>query len=193
MVVIKVDDTLSHIEKRLGGLAAKAPKVLCKSINDTAVWARREIANEVRKTYTIKLGGFNHDVKIKRANYSHLEAVIQTAGATFPLNHFKYNVGKRTTTAQVLKVGSSKRPLEIDGRRAFYNKISPPGQKGKEHWQLAQRTSNSRLPIKALFSNSLPKMVGNEKRVYGIVEPKMEDKLSEQIEKHIKKVLEGYE
>ena len=44
MVVLELDDSYKYVEKRLGDLKSKTPKVIAKSINETAAWARREIA-----------------------------------------------------------------------------------------------------------------------------------------------------
>lgn len=186
MVVVEIDDKLSYVEKRLGKLSDKAPKVICKSINETAKWARREIAKEAQKAYTIKTGGFNKDMKIENARYSNLEATIKSEGAPIELFKFKYSAGKNVTKAQVVKNGVLK-ALEKGGIKAFVAKFA------SGHKTIAQRQGKERLPIKVLFSNSIPAMLGNEKRVYGIVEPKIEEKLNERIEHHIKKVLEGYE
>lgn len=194
MVVIEVDDRLSYVEKRLGNLSDKAPKVICKAINETAKWARREIAKEAQKTYLVKTGGFNKSMEIKNARYSNLEAIIKSKGKTLPLKSFKFTKPKSGVKAQVLKDGGLK-ILVKDGKKAFYNKI---GNKN-DHYGIAQRTGRpsnkdpKREAIKELFSNSIPKMLGNEKRVYGIVEPRIESELDKRIEKHIKKVLEGYE
>ncbi len=186
MVIVQVDDSLHNIEKRLGALSYKAPKVLVKSINDTATWARREFAQEAKKTYTIKSGGFNRSMKIKKANYSSLEAIISSEGAPIELKQFKYSAGKKTTKAQVITSGGLKE-LQRNGIKAFVATFA------SGHTTIAQRRGSERLPIKVLFSNSIPMMLGNEKRVYGIVEPKIQEKLDEYISKHIKKVLEGYE
>ena len=186
MVTIEVDDTISNIEKRLGKMKHKAPKVLCKSINDTAVWARSELAKEAQKSYTVKKGGFYKSMKIKKANYSSLESIISSQGETLELYKYKYSKGKKTTKAQVLRQGGLK-TLEKSGIKAFVAQFT------SGHKTIAQRVGESRLPIKIFYSNSIPTMIGSEKRVYGIVEPNIEDKLSEQVEKHIIKVLEGYE
>lgn len=49
MVVLELDDSYKYVEKRLGDLKSKTPKVIAKSINETAAWARREIAQEAQK------------------------------------------------------------------------------------------------------------------------------------------------
>lgn len=192
MVVVTVDDKYDYIERRLGQFKAKAPKVMCKSINDTAKWARRELAKEARKTYTVKQGRFYKNMAIKNARYSNLEATIQSEGAPMKLVEFKYSAGKKTTKAQV-KLSGGLKALEKGGIKAFVNKISSKSQSGGGHTGIAQRIGPERLPIKELFSNSIPVMIGNEKEVYGIVEPEIEKKLMQYVESHIKKVLEGYE
>ena len=192
MVVVTVDDKYDYIERRLGQFKAKAPKVMCKSINDTAKWARRELAKEARKTYTVKQGRFYKNMAIKNARYSNLEATIQSEGAPMKLVEFKYSAGKKTTKAQV-KLNGGLKALEKGGIKAFVNKISSKSQSGRGHTGIAQRIGPERLPIKELFSNSIPVMIGNEKEVYGIVEPEIEKKLMQYVESHIKKVLEGYE
>lgn len=186
MVVVEIDDTLCYVEKRLGKLADKAPKVMCKSLNETAKWARREIAHDAQKTYTVKTGGFNKEMKIENARYSNLEATIKSEGAPIELFKFKYSAGKKTTKAQVLKSGTLK-ALEKSNLKAFVIKFR------SGHRSIAQRLGRERLPIKVFFSNSIPVMLGNEERVYGIIEPQIEKKLNERVEYHIKKVLEGYE
>ena len=203
MVVIEVDDTIHDIEKKLGGLAHKAPKVLAKSINDTAAWAQRELRKEAQKTYTVRAAGFKQSMKIKRANYSHLESIIYSKGQTIDLYRFDHS--KDGSKARVLK-SSTKKALEKGGIKAFVTKFANghmaivqrvyKTDKDNPDWINASKEKRKKLhglPIVAKYSNSAPIMLGNEKQVYGIVEPKIEDKLTEQIEKHIKKVLEGYE
>lgn len=186
MVVVTVDDKYAYIERRLGQFKAKAPKVMCKSINDTAKWARRELAKEARKAYTVKAGRFNKNMKIENARYSNLEATIKSEGAPMRLAEFKYSSGKKATKAQV-KLSGGLKALEKGGIKAFVTSFA------SGHVAIAQRRGPERLPIKELFSNSIPVMIGNEKEVYGIVEPEIEKKLMQYVESHIKKVLEGYE
>lgn len=59
------------------------------------------------------------------------------------------------------------------------------------HASVAQRRGSARLPLKVLFSNSIPKMLGNEKRVYGIVRPTIEQNLQENVDKQVRKILEA--
>ena len=64
-----MDDSYRYVEKKLGDLKSKTPKVLAKSINDTAAWARREMAKEAQKKYTVNTSkGFNKSMLIRKAN-----------------------------------------------------------------------------------------------------------------------------
>ena len=108
MVVLELDDSYKYVEKRLGDLKSKTPKVIAKSINETAAWARREIAQEAQKTYTIKSGGFNKSMTIKKANYSNLEGIIESKGKPIELIKYRYSKGKKTTKARVLQSGGLK-------------------------------------------------------------------------------------
>lgn len=186
MVVLELDDSYKYVEKRLGDLKSKTPKVIAKSINETAAWARREIAQEAQKTYTIKSGGFNKSMTIKKANYSNLEGIIESKGKPIELIKYRYSKGKKTTKARVLQ-SSGLKSLEKNGIKAFVTKFA------NGHASIAQRRGKERLPIKTLFSSSIPMMIGNEKRVYGIVEPEINDYLRKKLDYHISKVLGGYE
>lgn len=209
MVDIKLDEKSKEVEKQLGKLKDQAPRVICYSINDTAKWAQRAIAHEARKAYNVKVNGMRHDMKMKRATYTRLEAVLLSHGAPLPLKDFKNNVTKGGTKATVLKQGSSGKPLIIDGKKGFFNKIGH----NTTHQGIAQRTGEytiektlrnhirsvlgkkvaRREKIRELHGPSIVNMLGDEKRVYGVVEPQMEAKLTHYLELHIKKTLEGYE
>ena len=59
------------------------------------------------------------------------------------------------------------------------------------HVDVAQRQGPPRLPIKTLYSNSIPKMLGNEKRVFKVVKPNINKNLQENIDKQVRKILEA--
>ena len=145
-----------------------------------------EAGLEEQKTYTIKSGGFNKSMTIKKANYSNLEGIIESKGKPIELIKYRYSKGKKTTKARVLQ-SSGLKSLEKNGIKAFVTKFA------NGHASIAQRRGKERLPIKILFSNSIPMMIGNEKRVYGIVEPEINDYLRKKLDYHISKVLGGYE
>ena len=128
---------------------------------------------------------------IKNATAKKLEALIVTAGAPLELIDFKATPKKPPTgsdrpdvvTGKVLTQSSMKR-LEIGNIKAFVAKFK------SGHVSIVQRKGPERLPVKKLLSPSIPKMIGNEKQVYGEVEPKIAELLDANIRKYIAKTLE---
>lgn len=193
MITYEFDpNTLARVERKLGSLKSEAPKALKNAINQTAKAARKDLAEEAQKTYVVKSGRFNKAMTIKNATQGNLEATIKATGAPMELKDFKVSPAtaqtgsKRPsiTKAKVLASGSLK-GLEKGGIKAFVTKF------GSGHASVAQRRGSSRLPLKVLFSNSIPKMIGNEKRVYGIVEPTIQENLQANIDKQVRKILEA--
>lgn len=193
MITYEYDqNTLAKVEKKLGSLKSEAPKALKNAINQTAKQARKDLATEAQKTYVVKSGRFNKAMTIKNATQSSLEATIKATGAPMELKDYKVSPATaRTganrpdlTKAKVLKAGSMK-GLQKGNIKAFVAKFS------SGHASVAQRRGSARLPFKVLFSNSIPKMLGNEKRVYGIVRPTIEQNLQENVDKQVRKILEA--
>ena len=203
MIEITINrNTLGQIETRLGRMQNQAPSVLKNAINQTAKQARKDLASEAQKKYTIKNAGFNRAMRLKAASVSNMEAVITSSGAPIPLKNFRVSKAGGRVRAQVLKSGGLKE-LEVGGRKAFVNNIARKGQTRKrdtakggkgtqvKHMSVAQRLTEKRLHIKELYSNSIPIMIGNEDRVYGVVKPNIQDNLQRNIEYQIRKVLGG--
>lgn len=193
MITYEYDqNTLAKVEKKLGSLKSEAPKALKNAINQTAKQARKDLATEAQKTYVVKSGRFNKAMTIKNATQGSLEATIKATGAPMELKDYKVSPATaRTganrpdlTKAKVLKAGSMK-GLQKGNIKAFVAKFS------SGHASVAQRRGSARLPLKVLFSNSIPKMLGNEKRVYGIVRPTIEQNLQENVDKQVRKFLEA--
>ena len=85
---------------------------------------------------------------------------------------------------EVLKASGLK-SLQKGNLKAFITKF------GSGHVSVVQRKGTSRLPLKKLLSPSIPTMVGNEAKVYGIVKPNIEKNLQKNIQKQIDKILGG--
>ena len=193
MVTVEVNkNNLKLIENRLGSLQKKSKEVLKKAVNDTAKQARKEIAQQTQKTYVVKNGKFNKAMKIKRASNSNPTAIISATGGAMELKDFKvspasYKTGKQRADVikgKVLKSSGMKQLVKGD-IKAFVAKFS------NGHVSVLQRKGKGRLPVKKLLSPSIPKMIGNEKRVFKIVKPNIDKNLRENINKHIEKVLGG--
>ena len=57
MIEISYDrNMLEQVERRLGRMKSEAPKALKNAINQTAKQARKDLATEAQKTYTVKTG-----------------------------------------------------------------------------------------------------------------------------------------
>lgn len=179
MIQFEVDmPSLRKVEKRLGVIKDKAPKVMASALNDTAKDARKRLAEKAMQAYTVKSGKFNKAMKIKKATSGHLEAEIRSRGKPLNITNFKYSVPKSGAKSQIVASGSLKQ-LVMGNIRAF---------KGK-NGLIWQRRSADRIPIKPLKSNSIPVMIGSEKRVYGVVEPHIKSDLKKNMEAEIRKLL----
>lgn len=210
MVTVEVNrNNLKLIENRLGNLKNKSKEVLKKAVNDTAKQARKELAQQAQKTYVVKNGKFNKAMKIKKASNSNPTAIISATGGAMELMDFKVSQinyvedenGKikekkkaakfrtglergNAISAKVLKKGGMKKLIKGD-IKAFVTKFS------NGHVSVLQRIGKKRLPVKKLLSPSIPKMIGNEKRVFKVVKPNIDKNLRDNINKHIEKVLGG--
>lgn len=191
MIEIDYDrQMLAKVEKKLGSMKKEAPKVLKNAINQTARQVRKELAEEAQKTYVVKSGRFNKAMKIKNATGGNLEATIKATGKVMDLKDFKVNPASvkngndrpDSVKAKVLKSGGMK-SLQKGKLKAFVVKFK------SGHVAVAQRREKESKTIKTLYSNSIPKMLGNEKRVYGIVKPNIRKNLKENVDKQIRKVL----
>lgn len=193
MITFEYDgDTLAKVEKKLGSLKSEAPKALKNAINQTAKQARKELAQEAQKTYVVKSGRFNKAMTIKNATAGSLEAVIKAKGAPMELKDFKVSPATARTGAAQPSITKAKvlaasgmKGLQKGDIKAFVSKFA------SGHASVAQRRGRERLPLKVLYSNSIPKMLGNEKRVFKVVKPNINKHLQENIDKQVRKILEA--
>ena len=198
MIYFQAGYSTAQIAHELDAMAYKTPQVLRNAVNDTAKQARKLLATEGQKTYVIKNGAFNRAMKIKRASAAKPTAIIRATGAVTELKDFKVTPAKAYNTAglgdadRVGKFGyrgkvlkrSSLKPLRGGADSQAFIATMRSG-----HTSVFRRTGESRLPIKKLLSPSIPTMLGNEKRVYGVVSPEINNMLQANIQKHIAKVL----
>lgn len=175
MITFELDKaSLEYVQKRLGSMQKKAPIVISRALNKTAVSARQRLATRAQEAYTVKSGGFKSDMKIKRATSGNLVAEIKSKGKPLKITKFKYSAPSSGAKADITKSGL--KALIMGNIKAF---------KGK-NGLIWQRRSEARMPIKALSSNSVPAMIGSEKRVYGVVKPHIESDLKKYVEAQIK-------
>lgn len=176
MIEYQVDEQmLEEVQAKLGAMKAKAPTVISRALNKVATTARVDLANKAQATYTVKSGGFKKDMTIQKATAGNLEAVIRSQGKPLPINRFHTTAAKKSgAKANIIKGGGLKQLIK-GNIKAF---------KGPNK-HIYQRRGKERLPIKRLSSNSIPKMIGNEQRVYGIVKPSIDRNLQHYVEQQI--------
>jgi hypothetical protein len=187
MLTFELDEiTVRDIEFRLGALRAKAPTALKNAINATAKDARTDLWAKANATYTIKKGGFNRDMKLLPANVGNLEAVLLTRGAPIEMIKFRVTDRKGTPRVEILRG-----QVKSMGDRSFVNNVAKKGT--HTHVAVAKYIGgkNSRLKIQKKFSVSSPIMIGNERKVYGIVEPKIIENLQNNVDRQVSKILGG--
>lgn len=202
MLLISADST--SVRKLFEKLAddKDSKQALKKALNETAEQAVKELERKAQDTYTVKNKGFENAMKIKKATVNKTTAILHTAGEPLPITDFKISRTGEMVKAQILKDGSLKE-LQKGDLKAFVNNVADKKQKRKKttkkgkkesavrHYSVAQREGQERLPIKTLFSNSIPIMIGNGKKVYGLVEPHIGKNLRINLAKFIGEAIEG--
>lgn len=167
-------------------------------MNATAKQAKADLAQKAQEEYAVKKTRFTKAMTTKNASLARPEATINITGEQLELKDFKvspasYKTGNArpsVTKAKVL-LSSSMKPLEKGDIKAFIVRFTNKSKSGKtsSHVSIVQRKGKSRFPLKKLLSNSIPKMVGSQERVYGIVEPNIYDNLMDNIVREIGKVM----
>lgn len=184
------ENMLRTIENALGSLKSESRKVLKNAVNETAKQAKVALAEKAQETYVVKKTRFTKAMATKKATTSRPEAIIKITGEQMELKDFKvspakYNPKNRPpiTRAKVL-LSSSLKGL-ASNTKAFVAQFK------NGHVSVVQRYGKARYPLRKLLSNSIPKMVGNQEKVYGIVEPDIYDNLMANIRAEIGKVLKA--
>ena len=184
-------NTLEYIQRELGEISPKSRQVLARATNETAKKAKVLLADKARQTYEVKKAGFTKSMVTKSATASNPTAIIKVKGRPIELKQFKvspasYNPAKRPamTKARAIKSNGMK-PLVKNGIKAFVVKYK------NGHVSVATRSSSAKYPIKSLYSASIPSMIGSKAHVYGVLEPRMQQILRQQVDRQIRRVLAG--
>lgn len=183
------DEMMKVIQNALGQLRGESNRVLRNAVNATARQAKSTLGRKAKETYAVQQSRFTRAMKTKNATVANPSATINVTGQQLELAEFKVDPkavsnGKDRPDIVRAKVllSSGLKGLQSN-TKAFLVRFR------SGHVSVAQRRTKARYPIKKLLSNSIPKMVGSEDKVYGIVEPDIYDNLMDNILKEIKKVL----
>lgn len=178
--------SLAAVEKRLGALKSKAPQVIARALNRTAVMARSKIVRQIRQSYTVKAGKARSNMKIRRASFGNLVAVIRVSGRPMSATSFKHSMTKRQgAKIQVVKSGGLK---PVISRKQGNNKSYKRGA-------ILQRVPGAgRLPIRAMVGPGMPKMAemafdGKGAAAASKLKPDIEERLAKEIDHEINRLL----
>lgn len=178
-VFIDIDSELEYAMKRLGDLQKKAPMVIRTAINKTAKEAKKTDERITKKTYTAK--GDIHSLQFQKATTANLQAILKDRGANISMTHFSHYIGKNKVSA-IINTNNGRKTLGKYSHPAFYNSLSNGGS------GIAIRLGKNRTPIEKMASISSPVMHGND-GTWGTIEPGIRQKLHENVEKEIERIL----
>ncbi len=206
LVSFEIDEAaLSAIEKALGSLRSESRKVLKNAVNATAKQARSDLAKKAQEEYTAKKSALNSSMKRKNATTSNPTATITVTGESLELRQFKTSTPRSGAKVKITASGSLKliQSRKGDRAKAFLATFASGhqaivqrqyGQKYKTAKGRAARQEKwgrgaDMTQIKKLLSISAPKMIGDEKKVYGVLRPEIYANLAKNIQKEINKVV----
>ena len=206
LISFEVDEAvLKMIQKALGSLSSESRKVLKNAVNATAKQAKSDLANKAKEEYTAKKSSLNKAMKKKNATVSNPTATITVTGSTLELKEFKTSTPKsgakaKITTSGALKLIQSKKGSRAKAFLATFasgHSAIVQRQDGKQYKTASGRSARQEkwgkhadmTQIKKLLSISAPKMIGDEKRVFGVLQPTIYKNLMDNIQKEIDKVV----
>lgn len=179
MIKIEINQReLNRIDQKLAKIGKKTPVVVSRALNKTAVSARVRLKNRAQAAYTVKSGKFNKYMEIRKANTGSLCAEIRSQGSPLNLTNFKATTPKSGAKAQIVAGGGLKVLIYSAGSSPIKAFRGPNGL-------IFQRRGKKRKPIKKLFSNSIPVMIGSEERVYGVEKDNIQSDLNKYVSQQI--------
>lgn len=209
MIHFQVDmQDLTQIEAALGMMKDKSTMVLRTAINNTAKQTMTLLVDEANKEYQFtQPAQVRKTLALQKATARNLTAIITSQGRVNELYNFMvkprtYIKGggvpggygahtKRGSAYQDVFLKQNAGASE-DKYRAFVVKYK------SGHRTLTQRRPDKKMKsdpskefLKTLFAPSIPNILGDERGVYGVVEPKMYDMLQQNIQTQIQRYLGG--
>lgn len=203
VIVFRVNEVdLARIQAKLLYFENSTPSVLKRAVNATARDTKLALATKARETYAVKTPRFKKAINQKNATASNLVAMLKITGKSTALSDFKYRRhGGGNGAKGKLYNDTSLKDLSLGARlKAFVVKFKsghvaivrrdPPNRYTRG---LAERKAKGgdTTKLKEFYSPSIPKMVGNQMKVYGIVKPEIQKKLRQHINNEINKILRG--
>ena len=148
---------LKKIAEELAEFPKVAPKAMTAALNRAIATVKTDMRKEAVAAYEIKGSDVNKSLSVKKASPSKLRAEALSVGRPIALIHFKVkpkNPPTKRTRKQIqvkIKKSAGYTPINI--------KPSAFVQKANGANNVFARTGKSRLPIKRLYSLSIPQMI----------------------------------
>lgn len=203
MIEFGIDEvSLSRVRAKLLLFENQVPNVIKKALNATARDAKTTLAEKARETYAVKSPKFKKAIGQKNATASNLVATLKITGKATALSDFKYrrHSGGASAKGKLYKDGSLKDLSLNDKLKAFVVKYHSghvavvrrdPPNKYTNGISKRKGTGGDTTKLKEFYSPSIPRMIGNELKVYGIVKPKIQESLKKHINRETSRIFRG--
>jgi hypothetical protein len=153
---VKVDEAkLAELQQALSGISQGLPKVLTRAVNKTATWAFTRILDLIVGASGLKRKDVRKAVRLRKANYKTLCAIIHIWNKRMPLIWFGARQGAKGVTFRLpagaesaLDYAGSKQGRLL-AEHAFIVTMPRSGHEG-----VFIRTGSKRLPIEEMFGPS---------------------------------------
>jgi hypothetical protein len=187
--VIVDTEELKRIALELKGFPDVAPKAMSSALNRTITTVKTDMKREVVAAYEVKGSDVTKSLSVKKSSPNKLSAEAISQGRPIALAHFKFKPKKpmagKTRRKVMVKVKKSEGFTEIKSKPAAFVQ-NPNGATN-----IFKREGQSRLPIKRLYSLSVPQMLGNQEVINRITvkaHETLEKRVKHEIEYRLKKI-----
>lgn len=192
--VIVETKELKRVAVELSAFPKVAPKAMSAALNRTIATVKTDMRREAVAAYEVKSADVAKSLSVKKASPSRLTASAISAGRPIALIHFKVKPrkppSKRTAKQVMVKIKKS------EGYTTIGTKPSAFVQDVNGAVNVFKRIGAKRLPIKRLYSLSVPQMISNEEVINRITEKAhetLDKRVTHEINYRLKKIKGGNE
>lgn len=174
---------LQKVAVELSEIPKVAPKAMASALNRTIATVKTDMKREAVAAYEIKGADVMKTLRVRKASPSNLRAEASSIGQPVALIHFK--VKPRNPPTKQTKKQLQVKIKKSAGFQTIKMKPSAFVQSVKGANNVFARTGKNRLPIKRLYSLSIPQMISND----GVIQ-KITEKANETLEKRVQHEIE---
>ncbi|MHC1747448.1 MAG: hypothetical protein AB9856_03550 [Cellulosilyticaceae bacterium] len=187
MVNVEIDKkSYQRASKRLAHIPKGINIATKNAINRTITSTNRLLYDDLKSTYTVKLGEVKHGIEKKNATLSKLSGEVSATGPVLRVSGFKNNTATpKSYTVSIKKAGKKNLPEQV-----FVAKMSKnSGKQKRQHSGIFIRKGDERLGIRELTGPSIAGMA-NSKHIMPKVKKAMYKKFNERFDHEVKRLLE---